>query len=68
MTFLMSCRRDKSPHCHCHSPSILVRASMSSDMYPAPSHGGHKYLLPWQGPADRTPQKQSLLLFTLYAV
>lgn len=72
MTFLMSCRRDKSPSLSLPQPSILVRESMSGDVQPAPNLGDHEYLLPWQGPAERPPphlpQKQLLLLFTLYAV
>lgn len=72
MTFLMSCRRDKSPHCHCHSPASsweracqvtcnqLLAMVITSTCFPG--RGQRK------DPSPHLSQKQLLLLFTLYAV
>lgn len=60
MTFLMSCRRDKSPHCHCHSPASsweracqvtcnqLLTMVITSTCFPG---GGH-----WKDPLPTSPR------------
>lgn len=56
MTFLMSCMRGESPHCHCHSPASpreqALRDSMRAAWWPPCRQG---CLLLWQRPGDAVP-------------
>lgn len=70
MTFLMSCRRDKPPHCHCHSPASSkewARRPMCIRLW---SRGVGATACFSAEASGCSSQKQSSLcwLFTLYAV
>lgn len=53
----MSCRRDKSPHCHCHSPAPSWERAHRSTCNQLPAHGVGT------GASGQSSQKQSLLGF-----